>query len=93
MQMAEVAEPRWAGGKEAARKGGFDVNIPLLQAIAAVMGAFAALLGGIYAVVTRPILGRLDDIVKRLERIEVELKTHGERITRMEERIPPAIHC
>jgi hypothetical protein len=35
---------------------------------------------------------RLDDIVARLGRIEELLRLHGERITRLEERIPPLIH-
>ena len=35
---------------------------------------------------------RLDDIVQRLGRIEGELKSHGERLARLEERTPPLIH-
>jgi hypothetical protein len=34
----------------------------------------------------------LDDIVKQLDRIEDLLREHGERIARLEERIPPLIH-
>jgi hypothetical protein len=35
---------------------------------------------------------RLDDIIARLGRIENILKEQGERITRLEERIPPLVH-
>ena len=34
---------------------------------------------------------RLDDIIRRLEVIEGILREHGQRITRLEERIPPAV--
>lgn len=58
--------------------------------------ALAALLAGLYGVVTRPLLKRMDDIVRRIDNIEIdlraihaELKTQGERLTRVEERLPP----
>lgn len=35
---------------------------------------------------------RLDDIIRRIERIEVLLREQGERITRLEERLPPLVH-
>jgi archaellum component FlaC len=42
---------------------------------------------------------RIDDIMRRLDRIEDELrsigktlKEHGERLARLEERIPPLVH-
>ena len=54
------------------------------QAIAAVVGAYAALLGGLYAVVTRPIQAQLTDIVQRLGRIETKLDDHEKRITTIE---------
>ena len=56
------------------------------QNAASLIAAYAALFGGIYAVVTRPIENRLTDIVGRLKRIEEKLDGHAERITRMEER-------
>jgi hypothetical protein len=45
----------------------------LWQTIAVVVGAFAALLAGIYAVVTRPIQRQLAAILRRLARIETKL--------------------
>jgi hypothetical protein len=70
------------------------VTVGVLQAIAAVIAAYAALLGGLYAIVTRPLLLNMEGIGKRmdrmdgkLDRIEAELKAHGERLTRVEERL------
>ena len=57
----------------------------LWQTIAVVVGAFAALLAGIYAVVTRPIQRHLAAILRRLARIETKLEDHSTRITRLEE--------
>jgi hypothetical protein len=58
--------------------------------------ALAALLAGLYGVVTRPLLKRMDDIradivliQTDLRGIHAELKTLGERLTRVEERLPP----
>lgn len=51
--------------------------------------AYAAILGGLYAVITRPIQTQLSDIIQRLGRIETKLENHSERITRLEERTPP----
>lgn len=59
------------------------------QAIAAVVAAYAALFGGIYAVVTKPLHTQLADIITRLGRIETKLDDHAERITRLEERTSP----
>jgi hypothetical protein len=66
-------------------------NPQLWQAIAAVIAAYAALLGGLYAVVTRPIQSPLTDIIRRLERIETKQDDHSQRITRLEERTPPLL--
>ena len=57
------------------------------QAIAAIIAAYAALFGGIYAVVTRPLQTQLADIIARLGRMETKLDDHAARITRMEERL------
>ena len=62
------------------------VNTQTIQAAAAIVAAYAALFGGLWAVVTRPIDNRLSDVIERLKRIEEKLETHGERITRLEER-------
>ena len=62
------------------------------QAIAAVIGAYAALFAGIYAVVTKPIVSRLESMDRRLERIETLLAAHDQRITRLEERTSPLRH-
>lgn len=35
---------------------------------------------------------QFDGVITRLDRIEATLIHHGERITRLEERIPPLIH-
>ena len=59
------------------------------QGIAAIIAAYAALFGGIYAVVTRPLHIQLADIIARLGRIETKLDDHAERITRLEERTSP----
>ena len=74
-------------------------NPQIWQAVAAVIAAYAALLGGLYAVVTRPIEGRLHDlsqrldtIEQRLQKIEERLTDFGERIARLEERVPPLVH-
>lgn len=56
------------------------------QAAAGIIAAYAALFGGIWAVVTRPIENRLTDVIDRLKRIEDKLDGHAERITRLEER-------
>ena len=60
--------------------------------------ALAAILGGFYAVVTRPLLARMDDILThtgnidaRLTSIEGVLREHGERLARVEERLPPPL--
>jgi hypothetical protein len=66
-------------------------NPQLWQAIAAVTASYAALLGGLYAVVTRPIQSQLNDIIRRLERIETKLDDHSQRITRLEERTSPLL--
>ena len=52
-------------------------NPQLWQAIAAVIAAYAALLGGLYAVITRPLQSQLTDIIRRLERIETKLAHIG----------------
>jgi hypothetical protein len=64
-----------------------------LQAIASIIAAYAALFGGIWAVMTRPIENRLADVIDRLkhieeklDRIDEKLDGHSERITRLEER-------
>ena len=53
--------------------------------IAAIVGVFAALLGGIYAVLIRPLKRELADILRRLAGIETKLEDHSTRITRLEE--------
>ena len=35
---------------------------------------------------------RLDDITAELRLIRAELKSHGERLARLEERTPPLVH-
>jgi len=60
-------------------------HLELWKTIAVVVGAFAALLAGIYAVVTRPIQRQLAAILRRLARIETKLEDHSTRITRLEE--------
>ena len=69
------------------------MNAQSWQAIAGIIAAYAALFGGIWAVVTRPIENRFTDVMvslKRIEdklnKIEEKLNSHGERITRLEER-------
>ena len=57
----------------------------LWQTIAVVVGAFAALLAGIYAVVASPIQRQLAAILRRLARMETKLEDHSTRITRLEE--------
>lgn len=71
-------------------------NPQMWQAVAAVIGAYAALLAGMYAVVTRPLVARMDDINRRLDAIERRLENieslllkHEGRITRVEERTSP----
>jgi hypothetical protein len=59
------------------------------QAIAAAVAAYAALFGGIWAVVTKPIQSQLNDIIARLGRIETKLDDHTQRIARLEERTSP----
>lgn len=60
------------------------MNPQWIQAGAGLIAAYAALFAGIYAVVTRPIERRMDDIIARLTRIEDKLDNHSERITRLE---------
>jgi hypothetical protein len=63
-----------------------------LQTIAALIGAYAALMGGLYLVVTRPIMSRLDDIFRRLDALEKEVhemrEDFGQRLAWLEERTP-----
>jgi hypothetical protein len=67
----------------------------ILQAIAAIIAAFAGLTAALYGVVTRPMLGRMDsmqsaiqaqinDIIVRLGRIETKIDNHTERIAKLE---------
>jgi hypothetical protein len=66
-----------------------EMNPQILQTVGSLAGLFAAMgafLGGMYLVVTRPLLKRMDDIVARLARIEDKLDDHTERIVRLEER-------
>jgi hypothetical protein len=53
-------------------------NPQVWQAVAAVIAAYAALLGGLYAIVTRPIQSQLTDIIRRLERIETKQDDHSQ---------------
>jgi type II secretory pathway component PulM len=73
-----------------------------LQAGAAVLGALAAFTAAMYGVITRPLLKRMDDIRADLSQFKAEtsaelrgirdeLKTQGERLTRVEERLPPSM--
>lgn len=69
------------------------MNPQYWQAAAAIIAAYAALFGGIWAVVTRPIENRFTDVMDSLKRIEGKLDKHeakftehGDRITRLEER-------
>jgi hypothetical protein len=55
------------------------------KTIAAVVGVFAVLCGGLYALVTRPLKRQLADILRRLARIEPKLEDHSRRITCLEE--------
>jgi predicted PurR-regulated permease PerM len=64
-------------------------NPQVWQAIAAVIAAYAALLWGLYAIVIRPLQSQLNDIIRRLERIEAKQDDHWQRITRLEERTSP----
>ena len=66
------------------------MNNPLIwQVGAAVVAAYAALLGGLYAVVTRPLEAQISDILERPGRIESKLDDHSERITPLEEHTSP----
>lgn len=86
------SERRGQDGQAAEEEGSqSEETVNNLQTIAALIGAYAALMGGLYLVITRPIMARLDDIVRRLERIEAKLEDHAQRITRLEERTPPLI--
>lgn len=67
-------------------------DIQVWQALAGIIAAYAALFGGIYAVVTKPIQAQLNDIAARLGRIETKLDDHGQRISRLEERTSPLRH-
>jgi hypothetical protein len=49
-----------------------------IQSAAALVAAYAALCGGIWAVVTRPLENRLGDVVDRLKRIEDKLDSYSE---------------
>lgn len=67
------------------------MNPQWVQAAAAIIAAYAALMGGMYAVITRPIEGRftlIEAVLKRIEErltsIETKLDNHSERITRLE---------
>lgn len=66
---------------------GANVNPQWIEAAAGIIAAYAALFAGIYAVVTRPIVRRMDGVIARLTRIENKLErldSHAERITRVE---------
>ena len=54
--------------------------------IAAIVGVFAALLGGVYAVLIRPLKRELADILRRLAGMGTKLEDHSRRITRLEEK-------
>jgi Mg2+ and Co2+ transporter CorA len=60
--------------------------------VAAIMGAYAALLAGLYAVVTRPIQSQLQDITQRLTRMETKQDDLLQRTARLEERTSPLRH-
>jgi uncharacterized membrane-anchored protein YhcB (DUF1043 family) len=69
------------------------MTVQMWQTVGGLVAAVAALFGGLYAVITRPLLmsqqtiqSQLNDILQRLGRIEVKLDDHANRITRLEER-------
>jgi hypothetical protein len=107
-----------AGEIEGAEESSVKIDPAFVQASAAFVAALAALMGAMYAVITRPLLKRMDDIRAdlvqfkievrgeftgirsevrgefteirtELREIHTELKNIGERLTRVEERLPP----
>jgi hypothetical protein len=74
----------------------------LIQSVVTFLGILAAFMAAMYGVITRPLLKRMDDIRADLlafrtetnanfKEIRTELKSHGERLTRVEERLPPPL--
>ena len=57
----------------------FEVTLPLMLTIIA----------GVWAMISTNNRRRLDDIIKRLKRLETLLHGHDERIIRLEERTSP----
>jgi hypothetical protein len=117
LQTAPMGPAEQVEGKE---EGGVKIDPAFIQASAAFLAALAALMGAMYAVITRPLLKRMDDIRAdlvqfkievrgeftgirsevrgefteirtELREIHTELKNIGERLTRVEERLPPPL--
>ena len=59
----------------------------VVQSLAALFASMAAFLGGMYLVVTRPLIKRIDDLVPRLDRIEGKLDKVEERLAAVERKV------
>lgn len=63
------------------------MNPQIVQSLAALFASMAAFLGGMYLVVTRPLVKRIDDLIPRLDRIEKKLDKVEERLTTLERKV------
>jgi uncharacterized membrane protein YfbV (UPF0208 family) len=70
---------------------GYTVGMQIPAELLPVFQITLPLLGGMWIAVHSQ-NKRLDDIVAELREIRKVLKEHGERIARLEERIPPLVH-
>ena len=66
------------------------MNIPLggiAEFLAAILATLIGLLGGVYVVILRRLVQRIDEIFARLDSNDQRMNGHAERIVRLEERI------
>jgi len=76
--MMEIAKPQPAARNSVG-------NPRTWQAIAGVLAAYAATLAGLYAVVTRPLMGRFDGIQSQINGLQFQLNDIAARLRRIEE--------
>jgi len=63
------------------------MNPQTIQSLAALFASMAAFLGGMYLVVTRPLVGRMDDMKAGLNEINTKLTRIEDRLKEVEKKV------